>query len=140
MVILLLVCVGAQETPEAEPVGKNCPIQKTPDYVCDATVNLVANTSCWMPSNTCEEKVEDRCFCRNLPNESFYGKCLVTWQCIYVPISTSTPVTTTKIPDEQGNWTVDQIVAISVVVTIAVFAFITMGCYWWIIKCYIPSS
>ena len=139
MVILLVVCVSAQETPEAEPVDKNCPIKKSPDYVCDATVNLASNTSCWMPSNTCEEKEEDRCFCRNHPNKRFYGKCMVTWRCIYVPISTSTPVTTEKIPDEQGNWTVGQIVAISVVVTITVVVAIAIGCYWWIIKCHIPS-
>ena len=33
---------------------------------------------------------------------------MVAWRCIYVPI----PTTTEKYPDEQGNWTIGQIMPI----------------------------
>ena len=132
--LLLVVSVSAEDN-DIEPLGKNCPITKNPDYICEASVNLAADFNCWMPSNSCEEKDEDRCFCRRLPNESFYGKCVITWRCIYTPFTT----TTEKIPDEPTNLTVGQIIAISVVVSLFVIGGIIIGCYFWIVKCYIPS-
>ena len=134
IVLLLLVSVSADDN-YIEPLGKNCPISKNPDYICEASVNLAADFNCWMPSNSCEEKDEDRCYCRRLPNESFYGKCVITWRCIYTPITS----TTEKIPDKPTNLTVGQIILISVVVSVLVFGGIIIGCYFWIVKCYISS-
>ena len=138
--VLLVGLAYANTEPPQQPVGLNCPLAKSEDYVCEAKVNLAADQKCWMPSAACAEEWDDRCYCPKTPPESYYGKCVIEWRCQFSPRSTTISTTSTENPNGNNGkpLTVGQTVAIAVVVTIVVLAMTAIGCYWWCIKYYIP--